>query len=136
MKACPKLRQPPRAPPPGTAPITDIAAAAIDKAEGKKDSAAKPAAKAKPAASPPAPVASTLDKPFIQIGIFSVQANADNTATSLRTRGVVPIVKAQEARGKKFWRVLIGPAKTGSERAALLRIARRLGFDDAYFVTN
>jgi len=128
-----------QSPSPGAAPITDIAAAAIDEAEGKPataPSAAQPAAQGAPAAAAPAAPASTLAKPFIQIGIFSVQTNADNTATSLRTQGVVPIVKAQEARGKKFWRVLIGPAKTGSERAALLRIARRLGFDDAYFVTN
>ena len=116
-------------PAPGAAPITEIAAAAIDEAEGKP-------AEAPPQPAPAPASASPLDKPFIQIGIFSVQANADNTATSLRTQGVVPVVKAQQARGKKFWRVLIGPAQSRSERAALLKVARRLGFDDAYFVTN
>lgn len=103
-----------------------IATAAIDKAEGKKTETPKPV----PAAT------STLDKPYIQIGIFSVETNASNTATSLRTQGVVPIVKAQQSKGKKFWRVLIGPASNKSERASLLKTARKLGFDDAYFVSR
>jgi len=79
---------------------------------------------------------STLEKPYIQIGIFSVETNARNTATSLKTQGVMPIVKAQESRGKKFWRVMVGPAATKTERSGLLKTARGLGFDDAYFVTN
>lgn len=106
-------------------PVTEIAATAIDEADG----ASEPA----PA---PKPAASGLDKPYIQIGIFSVEKNASNTATALKTEGVVPIVKAQEAKGKKFWRVLIGPASSKSERSALLKKARGLGFADAYFVTN
>jgi rare lipoprotein A len=107
-----------------------IASAAIDKAEGKKTETAATAVT-------PAPkTASTLDKPFIQIGIFSVETNAKNTATSLRTQGVIPVVKAQETKGKKFWRVLIGPTSSKSERAGLLKVARKLGFDDAYFVSR
>jgi len=109
------------------------ASAAIDKAEGKPTSA-KPATT--PAPKVAAKTGSGLDKPFIQIGIFSVETNASNTATSLRTQGVIPIVKAQESKGKKFWRVLVGPASSNSERAALLKKAKDLGFGDAYFVTN
>ncbi len=86
-------------------------------------------------AAPRKPV-STLAKPFIQIGIFSVEQNARNTATALRTQGVLPIVKAQESRGKKFWRVLVGPATSASERSVLLKKARALGFGDAYFVSR
>jgi len=131
--------------------ITSIAAAAIDKAETrakpkpnprrKTAASAKPqgvktapAKQAKPAA-PKKPV-SPLAKPYIQIGIFSVEQNARNTATALQTQGVLPIVKAQESRGKKFWRVLIGPAQSKSERAVLLKKARKLGFNDAYFVSR
>lgn len=106
------------------------ASAAIDKVEKKN------ATETKPVATASAKPASGLDKPYIQIGIFSVEANASNTATSLRTTGVVPIVKAQESKGKKFWRVLIGPAGSKSERASLLKKARELGFADAYYVTN
>lgn len=110
------------------------ASAAIDKVEGKK-TATKVEADPKPVAAP-VKKASGLDKPFIQIGIFSVKANADNTATSLRTKGVIPIVKEQESKGKKFWRVLVGPATSTSERGVLLKKAQELGFVDAYFVTN
>ncbi len=133
--------------------IKAIAAKAIDKAEGgtrpKANPKRQPPARSKadnkqsspgkaaqaPAATPPKPI-STLAKPFIQIGIFSVEQNARNTATALRTKGVLPIVKAQESRGKKFWRVLVGPARTSSERAVLLKKARALGFSDAYFVSR
>lgn len=122
--------------PADTAPIKEstlgeIASAAIDNAESKQAATAAPA----PAAKPAKP-ASGLEKPFIQIGIFSVEANANNTATSLKTKGVLPIVKAQQSSGKKFWRVLVGPATSSSERAILLKKARELGFADAYFVTN
>ncbi len=103
-----------------------IATAAIDEAEGKKAT--------------PEPIETTtvsaLAKPYIQIGIFSVETNARNTATSFSTDGIVPVVKAQESKGKKFWRVLIGPAANKADRAALLKKARALGFDDAYFVSN
>jgi len=108
--------------------VATIATAAIDNADP-----AKPKPKAAPVANPRA---STLAKPFIQIGIFSIETNANNTAISLRTRGVAPIIKAQESRGKKFWRVIVGPASSVTERAALLKKARGLGFSDAYFVSN
>lgn len=117
--------------------IKDIAEGAIGKAEEKEiktaslDPAATPAPRPKPSRE-----VSALAKPYIQIGIFSVKNNATNTATSFRTQGVIPIVKEQTARGKKFWRVLIGPAQTSSERAALLKKAKELGFSDAYYVTN
>lgn len=102
------------------------AAAALDNAEGKP---ATPA----PA---PAPSASGLSKPFIQIGIFSVESNAKNTAESLRQAGMVPTIKAGKMNGKDFWRVIVGPASSSSERAALLKKIKELGFSDAYFVTN
>ncbi len=123
------------------ADVAKIAALAIKKAAGSKPpkarrSAGKIAATKPAAAAPVRPPVSTLAKPYIQIGIFSIETNATNTATSLRTEGVLPIIKAQKSRGKKFWRVLVGPAATKSERAALLKKARALGFSDAYFVTK
>ncbi|WP_424940428.1 SPOR domain-containing protein [Aliiroseovarius sp. S253] len=95
--------------------------------------AAKPAAAPKPAA--PAP-SGNLSKPFIQIGIFSVEQNAKNTAESLRGIGIIPTIKQGKSNGKDFWRVLAGPASSKSERAELLKKIERLGFADAYFVTN
>jgi cell division septation protein DedD len=103
------------------------AAAALDAAEGKPAPAPEPA---------PRPAASGLEKPFIQIGIFSVQDNADNTAESLRRAGMIPTIKPGKMNGKDFWRVIVGPAGSTSERATLLKKIKELGFTDAYFVTN
>ena len=89
------------------------------------------------AATAAAPTARTdLDKPFIQIGIFSVEENANNTAVAMRQAGVVPTVLEQDSQGKKFWRVIVGPAQSKSERTTLLNQIKGVGFDDAYPVTN
>jgi len=108
-----------------------VATAAIDKAEAKKTPASADTA---PAERPV--VTSSLAKPFIQIGIFSIEANATKTAANLRNAGIIPVVKAQESRGKKFWRVLAGPADSETQRASLLTKAKAIGFSDAYYVTN
>lgn len=110
------------------------ASAALDAAEGKPAASPPPAAP-RPAATAPAP-ASALTKPYVQIGIFSVKANADNTAEALRRAGMVPTVKPGTMNGKNFWRVIVGPATTSSDRNALLAKIKELGFTDAYFVTN
>ena len=115
------------------------ASAAIDAAESTANaSVTQPTAAPVPAAAAPAPrtSSSTLTKPFVQIGIFSVEANARNTATSLRQIGIVPTVKKQTSKGKTFWRVIVGPATTSAERAGLLKKIKGQGFSDAYLVTN
>lgn len=106
------------------------AAAAIESASNKP--ANKPAAK--PATATKS--SSGLTKPYIQLGIFSVKANANNTAASMRNAGMIPVVKKQSSSGKTFWRVLVGPADNKSQRTALLKKIKGLGFSDAYFVTN
>lgn len=94
-------------------------------------------AAAAPAPAAPAPRAtSPLDKPFIQIGIFSIEKNAENTAAMMRNAGMVPTVLAQTANGRSFWRVLVGPAQSASERGTLLKQVKEVGFTDAYPVTN
>lgn len=93
-------------------------------------------AAAAPAPATPAVASSKLDKPYIQIGIFSVEENANRTADMMRTDGMVPTVYKQEANGKTFWRVVVGPATTRSERAALLRKINKTGFTDAYAVAD
>ncbi|MDQ2090098.1 SPOR domain-containing protein [Marimonas arenosa] len=110
------------------------AAAAIESAEGAVkpvEAAAAPAPKPKPK-----PKKSGLEKPYIQIGIFSVEKNANNTATAMRQAGMIPTVKKQSIKDKPFWRVLVGPANTSAERAELLKKIKASGFTDAYFVTN
>lgn len=112
------------------------AAAAIDAAEAKPAAAPAPASKpaAKPAAAPAK--ASKLTKPYLQIGIFSVQSNAENTAAQMRRAGMEPTIKPGESNGKKFWRVVVGPAASNSERASLLKKVKGTGFTDAYAVTH
>ncbi len=80
--------------------------------------------------------ASSLDKPFVQIGIFSVEANARRTADAMRREGVTPTVLSQQMQGKPFWRVVVGPIPTKSDRAEILKTVKSAGFTDAYFVTN
>ena len=113
------------------------AAAAIEAAEAEgedEDATAAPqASEATPEAERPA---STLAKPFVQVGIFSIEQNARNTATALRQAGMVPTVFDQSSQGKRFWRVVVGPARTAEDRAAVLRKIKEIGFADAYPVTN
>ncbi len=117
----------------------EVASAALDRAEGVSTAAVapKPVAAAKPTPKPaPAPKASGLSKPFIQIGIFSVDTNAKNTAESLKRAGMLPTVKPGKSSGKAFWRVIVGPTTSKTERSAILKKVKDLGFSDAYFVTN
>ena len=118
-----------------TTPLDPIAgaAAAIDAAEAAQ--AAPPA----PTTTPmplPSPSVSPLEKPFIQIGIFSIQGNALKTADLLRADGIIPTVLEQSSQGRTFWRIIVGPAMTSDERSALLAKVKELGFADAYYVTN
>mmetsp|Transcript_22403 Transcript_22403/g.36025 ORF Transcript_22403/g.36025 Transcript_22403/m.36025 type:complete len:293 (-) Transcript_22403:3723-4601(-) len=82
------------------------------------------------------PVASGLSKPFLQIGIFSVQANAERTAKQMRGAGIIPTIKEFDRDGKPFWRVVVGPAATSGERSQLLTKIKDEGFTDAYAVSN
>ena len=94
------------------------------------------AAAAPPPAATAVPATSDLAKPFIQIGIFSVEANAEATAERLRSNGMTARVLSQSSQGKSFWRVVVGPAPTADDRAAILTQIKGLGFPDAYAVTN
>lgn len=104
-------------------------------AEAIETASVAPAPTPRPA--PAAPVAtSDLAKPFIQVGIFSIKDNADRTANTLRDAGVTPTVKAQSSSGKDFWRVIVGPSQSSSERSTVLETIKSVGFTDAYPVTN
>lgn len=121
-----------------------IAATPLDPQPGTEALTADPApvATVLPAAAPatpePAPAAPTsnLEKPFVQIGIFSIEANANETADRLRADGLSASVLAQNSQGKSFWRVVVGPAPTVADRSAVLDKIKALGFPDAYAVTN
>lgn len=83
-----------------------------------------------------APTASALDRPFIQLGIFSVEANAQGLAQEMIAAGLPARVAASSTQGQDVWRVLVGPAATEAERDALLARVEAQGFTDAYAVTN
>lgn len=138
----PVIAPPPDTPPPaqGTAapgaaitatPLADPIAAA-EAAIARSDPAAAP----QPSAVAAAPANGALDRPFVQIGIFSVEQNATNTAQALRGAGLVTTIYDQTSNGRRFWRVVVGPAQTAAERAATLETVRGLGFQDAYVVTR
>jgi len=115
------------------------AAAAIDAAETTPTAVEAGTATTAAATAPkptPKPRSSSLAKPYIQIGIFSVKANAEQTANQMRSAGMVPTVFEQSSNGKPFWRVVVGPAQSKSEGNALLKQVKATGFSDAYFVTN
>nr|WP_235003708.1 SPOR domain-containing protein [Jhaorihella thermophila] len=102
-------------------------------AETTSAAGAKMATAPKPAPKRPA---SPLKKPYIQIGIFSVEQNAKRTADQMRSAGMIPTIHAETMNGKPFWRVVVGPARSTSERSALLKQVKSTGFSDAYYVTK
>lgn len=117
-------------------PIAD-AAKALDELEKTSPPAmAAPAATATTAATKPEAKPSKLDKPYIQIGIFSVQSNANRTTEMLASQGLSASIKPGNSAGKKFWRVVVGPAATATERKNLLAKVKKAGFTDAYAVTH
>lgn len=114
-------------------PVAATAAAAIEKATGKPAAASSPAAA--PAATVPA-AAGTLRRPYVQIGIFSVEANARKAAAEMQKAGMSAEVKADTSQGKTIWRVVVGPAATEADRNALAAKVKALGYPDAYPVSK
>ncbi len=92
---------------------------------------------AEPASAAPAASAPALSGGrFIQIGIFSVEQNAQNAGESLRVSGIVPSVREQTSGDNTYWRVLVGPVTSAADRSALLEKVRDLGYADAYVISN
>lgn len=95
-----------------------------------------PAAPSAPAASPTQTMpATTLNRAYIQIGIFSTEKNAMTAGTQMQGAGMVATVKASN-RGKALWRVIVGPVATEAERDALLVRVKGMGYPDAYPVSK
>ncbi len=113
----------------------------IAQAAAPTQTQAPTAAQAPAAAEAPPPTqqaqaqsASTLERPFIQLGIFSVEANAGNAETMARNAGLTARVVEGRTQGNAFWRVVIGPAQTQAEQSQMLARVKSLGFNDAYTV--
>ncbi|WP_417807448.1 SPOR domain-containing protein [Thioclava sp.] len=127
--------------------VTSTAAGAIAKAESGKP--AKPAIGAPPTPAPaPAPPVATppkaskpavtapAGKMYIQIGIFSVEANAKRAQSQMAKAGVIATIKKEQSQSKTFWRVIAGPAPSKTDLNALKKTIHGLGYPDAYPVSN
>ncbi|MDZ4311282.1 MAG: SPOR domain-containing protein [Cypionkella sp.] len=113
------------------------AAAAIDRAAASPEKPTAPPiatmpASGKSAAAPapeaPKPVAASGKGGLIQIGIFSVEANAKRAADQLKAAGVAADIRTETAQGKSFWSV------TARGDKGLMAKIKQAGFMDAYFL--
>jgi cell division septation protein DedD len=102
-----------------------IPAGTINPNAGKAVAKPAPAAKPEVAAKP---TAAASGGGTIQIGIFSVEANAKRAAAKLKSAGVTAEVRSETSQGKPFWSVT---AK--GDKAALAKV-KKAGFKDAYFL--
>lgn len=84
----------------------------------------------------PVPVVTTLDRPFVQIGIFSVEANATGAREQLQAAGLSAELRRGRANDREFWRVVVGPASDQAGRGQILERVRAMGFADAYVVVR
>lgn len=69
----------------------------------------------------------------VQIGIFSIEANAQRAADTLKSGGISADVRKEESNGKVFWSVVA--SGSGGSKALLAKV-KDLGFGDAYAVSG
>ena len=72
--------------------------------------------------------------PRFQIGVFSVEANAENAGSQLRSAGIPTSVVAQEAGGRVVWLVVSSPAEDDADADATLTRIKGAGFVDAVLI--
>jgi cell division protein FtsN len=84
----------------------------------------------------PRPAAAAPEAAYVQAGLFSSRENAEAAGRTLRSAGLVPTIRENQAEGRRTWRVVVGPAPTASDRAAVLETVRGAGFGDAYAVSR
>ena len=77
-----------------------------------------------------------LTKPFIQVGIFGVQNNANKTKDQMLKLNMQANISNFQIKEKPYWRVVVGPTTSSDSRKNMLKTIKSAGFSDAYFVTN
>ncbi len=117
-------------------PLEPIAAATAAIAAAEAEQVAPAPAPAAQSEVAPKPQSSSLAKPYVQIGIFSVQSNADGAVAQMKSAGLPALTKKTTSGGKTFYRVLVGPASSKSELKSMTKKVHGIGFTDAYAVTN
>ena len=60
---------------------------------------------------------------MVQVGVFSIQANAERLAQELKSQGFHALVSENGGGGRPLWRVRAGPV---SERAAAEQLSAKL----------
>lgn len=118
------------------APLEPIAAASAAIAAAEAETRPEKTATTARSEVAPRPTTSSLAKPYVQIGIFSVQENANRAASQMKNAGLSSQVRKTTSGEKVFWRVLVGPASTKSELTKMTDSVHGIGFTDAYAVTN
>jgi hypothetical protein len=127
----------PAAAPSVAAPALDTAETIDPPAEDSADIAAGAAAaleQTAPVAVAEAPAAAAAGGDVrIQVGIFSVEANATRASDALKAAGVATTIRKEASQGKEFWSVIA----TGSgDNAAFLEKVKGAGFADAYLLSR
>lgn len=124
----------PAAAPSVAAPVLDTAETIDPPAEESADIAAGAAAaleQTAPAAVAEAPAAGSDVR--IQVGIFSVEANATRASDALKAAGVATTIRKDASQGKEFWSVI---ATASGDSAAFLEKVKGAGFADAYLLSR
>lgn len=118
------------------APEPDTTLIPVPDATGTPTAATQPlqASGSQPVPQQTTPAAPRIDRPFVQIGIFSVEQNAINARAQMQRAGLGAEIRRGRAGENLFWRVVVGPAASTAERAQFLQRVRALGFADAYAV--
>jgi SPOR domain len=118
-----------------TAETLDTGAAGTDIAAGAAAALDRTAAAPAPADAPAAPAAAAPagGDIRIQVGLFSVEANAKRAADTLAGAGVAATIRKESSQGKDFWSVI---ASGAGPKAALLQKVKGAGFADAYVVSR
>ena len=83
---------------------------------------------------PPDPPPSDLL--YIQVGAFSLQANARKIGDAIAKQGIPVIIAPLEQNGKTLFRVRAGPALTTQQAEALLVKIQSLGYDAAQIISD
>ena len=91
---------------------------------------------AEPNKSDNASIGTKLSKPFIQVGIFGVENNANKTKDQMLKLNLPVNILDFQIKEKPYWRVVAGPASSSDNRRSMLKTIKSAGFTDAYFISN
>ncbi len=82
------------------------------------------------------PDSTSTDLLYIQVGAFSLQANARKIGDAIAKQGIPVIIAPLEQNGKTLFRVRAGPALTTQQAEALLVKIQSLGYDAAQIISD